>query len=107
MIEPIPSSQPPTGAKVYYMPHHAIIHEDKSTTKSRVVFDAFTKFPDSVSLNDCLYSGPKYNQNILDILLRFRVHHIAISSDIEKAFLMVSMSEEDRDALSQMIYPGY
>ena len=37
--------------------------------------------------------------NILDILLRFRVHHIAISADIEKAFLMVSMLEEDRDAL--------
>ena len=60
MIEPIPSSQPPTGAKVYYMPHHAVIHKDKSTTKIRVMFDASAKALDSVSLNDCLYSGPKY-----------------------------------------------
>ena len=37
--------------------------------------------------------------NILDIILRFRVHYIAISADIEKAFLVVSMLEEDRDAL--------
>ena len=64
------TSQPPNGAKVYYMPHHAVTHKDKSTTKIRVVFDASAKAPDSVSLNDCLYSGPKYNQNILDILLQ-------------------------------------
>ena len=51
------------------------------------------------SLNDCLYAGPTFGQNIMDILLRFRIHRVAVIADIEKAFLMVSVSEEDRDAL--------
>ena len=43
--------------------------------------------------------GPKQNQKILDLLLRFRVNRIAIVADIEKAFVMVSMAEKDRDVL--------
>jgi len=51
------------------------------------------------SLNDCLYTGPKSGQRIMDILLRFRVHKVVMVADIEKAFLMVSVREEDRDVL--------
>ena len=50
-------------------------------------------------LNDCLYTGPKFGQSILDILIRFRVHKIAIVGDIEKAFLMISVTPADCDAL--------
>ena len=39
-----------------------------------------------------------FGQNIFDIILRFRCHKIALG-DIEKAFLMVSMWNEDRDVL--------
>ena len=35
----------------------------------------------------------------MDIILRFRVHKAVPSADIEKAFLMVSMAEQDRDVL--------
>ena len=35
----------------------------------------------------------------MDILLRFHIHRAAVIADIEKAFLMVSVSKEDRDAL--------
>ncbi|XP_070571116.1 uncharacterized protein [Ptychodera flava] len=34
---------------------------------------------------------------MVEILLRFRVYQIAISSDIEKAFLNVSLADEDRE----------
>ena len=63
-----------------------------------MVYDA-SAHSDGPSLNDCLHVGPKLNQKILDILLRFRVNRIAIVADIEKAFLMVSMAEKDRDVL--------
>ena len=43
--------------------------------------------------------APHLGQNIMDILLRFCVQKVALSADIEKAFLMVSMAEEDRDVL--------
>ena len=51
------------------------------------------------SLNDCLHIGPKFDQRIMDILLRFRTHRVAVIADIEKAFLMVSVTERDRDVL--------
>ena len=51
------------------------------------------------SLNDCLHTGPKFDQKILDILLRFRSHRVTLTADIEKAFLMLSVTERDRDVL--------
>ena len=54
------------------------------------------------SLNDCLHVGPKFGQKILEILLRFCVHKVAVVADIEKAFLMISINERDRNALRFM-----
>ena len=51
------------------------------------------------SLNECLFTGPNLKQKVMDILLRFRSYPTALTADIEKAFLIVSVSEEDRDAL--------
>ena len=51
------------------------------------------------SLNDCLYAEPTFSQNILDIRLRFRLFQAAVTADVEKAFLMVSVAEEDHNAL--------
>ena len=41
----------------------------------------------------------KLNQKIFNILLKFRVHRVAVIADIEKAFLMVSVAKKDRDVL--------
>lgn len=84
--------------KVHYLPHHAVIRQDKETTKLRIVYDASAK-SNGPSLNDCLYTGPKFDQKIMDILLRFRTHRVALTGDIEKAFLMVSIADKDRDVL--------
>ena len=84
--------------RVHYIPHHAVIRTDKSTTKLRVVYDASAK-SDGVALNDCVYSGPPLAENIFDVLLRFRINQVALIGDVEKAFLMVGMAEEDRDVL--------
>ncbi|XP_050305074.1 uncharacterized protein LOC126742475 [Anthonomus grandis grandis] len=37
---------------VYYMPHHAVVKEDSTTTKLRVVFDASAKTDRGISLNE-------------------------------------------------------
>ena len=87
-----------TGDRIHYLPHHAVIRKDKQTTKLRIVYDASAR-DKGLSLNDCLFSGPKFNQCILDILIRFRTYRIAFVADVEKAFLMVSVREEDRNAL--------
>lgn len=86
------------GQKLHYLPHHPVVRRDKETTKVRIVYDASAR-SSGPSLNDCLYPGPKFNQRILDILLRFRVYKIPLTADIEKAFLMISVAEQDRDVL--------
>ncbi len=98
MVEPVEESSGDPCSKICYLPHHAVIRSDKETTKIRVVYDASAR-SDGPSLDDCLHAGPKYDQKILDILLRFRVHRVAIVADIEKAFLMVAMARKDQDAL--------
>lgn len=52
------------GERTHYLPHHAVIHQDKTTTKLRIVYDASSK-EDGLSLNDCLHTGPKFGQRIL------------------------------------------
>ena len=64
----------------------------------RVVYDASAR-SGGPSLNDCLHTGPKFNQRILEILLRFRSYPVAFIADIEKAFLMISVNPKDRDVL--------
>ena len=46
-----------------------------------------------------MYTGPPLAENIFDILLRFRASRIALTGDVEKAFLIVGIAEEDRDVL--------
>ena len=53
-----------------------------------VVYDASSKVF-GPSLNDCLHVGPSLNPLLLDILLRFRVHEVAVTAGIEKAFLNI------------------
>ena len=87
----------PVSGTLHYLPHHAVIQTDKDTTLVRIVYNASAKST-GCSLNECLHVGPKFEQRILDILW-FRTYHVALTADIKKAFLMVSISEEDRNAL--------
>ena len=97
IIEPVQDSAS-VNHPVHYLPHHAVVQEDKKTTKLRVVYNASAK-ANGPSLNDCLYTVPKFGQNIMDIIIRFRVHRVALTGDIEKAFLMISVTPPDRDFL--------
>ena len=103
IVQPVENPEIAQGDNVHYLLHHAVVRQDKETTKLRIVYDASAKSM-GPSLNNCLYTGPKFDQKILDILLRFRTHKAALIADIEKASLMVSMSEKDRDALRFLWY---
>ena len=62
------------------------------------MFDASSKSA-GPSLNNCLYKGQQLTPLLYDILLRFRANVIALTSDIEKAFLQISVAESDRNYL--------
>ena len=86
------------GERIHYLPHHGVVRQDKRTTKLRIVYDASAK-SNGLSLNECLHVGPKFNQKIFEILVRFRVHRNGFIADVEKAFLMISVNKCDRDVL--------
>ena len=86
-----------TSTSVHYIPHHPV-RKESLTTPLRIVYDCSCKqSPDLPSLNECLNPGPPFLNDLCAILLRFRQHNIAFSSDIEKAFLHVHLDEADRD----------
>ena len=94
------SSSPVDNSRVYYSPHHAVIRKDRETTKVRIVYDGSAKSSkEELSLNDCLETGDNYIPHIFDMLARFRSNSVGLTADIEKAFLMVSIKEEERDML--------
>ncbi|GFW22676.1 DUF1758 domain-containing protein [Trichonephila clavipes] len=95
IIEKIPQGEI-SGA--HYLPHRPVIKAG-STTRTRPVFNASSHVLGSPSLDDCLSTGPNLIEIIPTILNRFRWNYIGVTSDIEKAFLQVSISEKDRDYL--------
>ena len=76
---------------LYVMSHHAVYKNGKI----RIVLDASAGHPQS--LNDCVLAGPNLIADLDGILLRFRLHPVAVSADIEKAFLQISLHPEERD----------
>lgn len=90
----------------YYLPHHAVIKE-QSTTKVRPVFDASSKAKNCISLNDCLEKGPNLLEEIPPILIKFREKKIGVTSDIEKAFLQISLNESDCEYLKFLWWENY
>lgn len=81
----------------YYLPHHAVLKEESLTTKLRVVFDASRKSSTGISLNDILLVGPKVQDDLFSILIRWRKHRIAFIADVEKMFRQVKIVSEHRD----------
>lgn len=71
--------------------------EDSLTTKLRVVFDASRKSSTGISLNDKLLVGPKTQEDLFCILLRWRKHLVAFLADIEKMYRQVKIVPEHRD----------
>ncbi|XP_070545592.1 uncharacterized protein [Ptychodera flava] len=79
-----------------YIPHHAV-KKDSLTTPLRVVYDCSCQADhQSPSLNQCMEAGPHMLNDLVSILLCFRLNRTAISSDIEKAFLHVGLDAADR-----------
>ncbi|GBO33783.1 hypothetical protein AVEN_31648-1 [Araneus ventricosus] len=95
IIEIIPPGE--TG-RVHYLPHRPVIKED-STSSIRPVFNASSHALSFPSLNECLSTGPNLIEIIPTILNRFRRNNFGVTSDIEKAFLQISIREKDRDYL--------
>ena len=62
------------------------------------MYDASAKAKsENFSLNECMHRGPVLLPDLCGILIRFRLNPIALTSDIEKAFLQIGLHTSDRD----------
>uniref|UniRef100_A0A2S2N7B6 Integrase catalytic domain-containing protein n=1 Tax=Schizaphis graminum TaxID=13262 RepID=A0A2S2N7B6_SCHGA len=84
-----------SNSQTYYLPHHAVIKEDSITTKLRVVFDGSAPTSSGLSLNDVMLRGPIVQSSLFSILLRFRVHKIALTADVEKMYRQILVTPKD------------
>ncbi|XP_058128506.1 uncharacterized protein LOC131292787, partial [Anopheles ziemanni] len=80
----------------YYLPHHPVLKESSTTTKLRVVFDGSAKTSTGYSLNDALRVGPVVQDQLLDIILRFRTYKVALVGDIAKMYRQIEVHPDDR-----------
>jgi hypothetical protein len=72
--------------KVWYLSHFPVIRPDEVRTKTRIVFYASAKFRET-SLNDLILPGPKLQNNLFDVLMRFRRYPVAVVCDIKEMYL--------------------
>jgi hypothetical protein len=88
-----------TDDQSYFLPHHPVVKESSSTTKLRVVFDASAKTSNNISLNDIMMIGPKIQDDLFSILIRFRTHIYVLSADIEKMYRQIWIEPKQRQLL--------
>ena len=95
LVPTVDQEKPPHST--FYLPMHAVKKESSTTTKIRAVFDASVKSSSNVSLNDILLVGPTLHPPLVDVLLHFRLHRIALTADVSKMYRAIQLFESDRD----------
>ncbi|KMQ86872.1 hypothetical protein RF55_14028 [Lasius niger] len=88
-MAPVPASELAKGP-VFYMPHHPVLRETSSTSPLRVVFNASCNTNSGTFLNNQLLVGPKLQEDLSSIPLRWRTHRLVFIADIVKILLIVT-----------------
>lgn len=79
-----------------YLPHHAVQKEASTTTRTRVVFDGSNESSSGLSLNDCMLTGPIVQQELFNIIIRFRMHWFVITGDIVQMYRQIWVEPSQR-----------
>ncbi|XP_043474363.1 uncharacterized protein LOC122506314 [Leptopilina heterotoma] len=82
---------------VCYIPHHAVWRMSDNPLKVRVVFNASDKTSSGIKLNQIFYTGPKMQNDLSTVLMRWRFHKIVFSADIEMMYRQILIDERDID----------
>ncbi|XP_046400585.1 uncharacterized protein LOC124166915 [Ischnura elegans] len=91
-----------TRVKHYFLPHHGVFKNQDPNSSLRVVFDASSKTSTNVSLNDILLSGPKLQNDLCEVILRFRCHSVVFACDIRQMYRQIKIHPDDQHF--QLIY---
>ena len=103
-VPPSDAEDPRRKAGQIFLPHHGV--RKRSTNKMRVVFDASATIGKAgLSMNQRLWTGPKLQIEILDVLLRFREYKFAFVADIKAMFSRIRLTPDDAMA-HQYLWPA-
>jgi hypothetical protein len=95
-IEPVPEDEEQAGHG-FYMVWFTVVKMARESTKVRIVYNCAQKFgKDKISINDLMHTGPKLQNEIVDILLAWREHEYAVGADISKMFLRFRLAAKDK-----------
>lgn len=86
-----------------YLPHFAVIRDDKDTTKIRIVIDASAKGSNGQSLNDTMLVGPVLQPDLRSLIINWRMHKICVVGDVVKMYRMIKM-KQDHTNLQRIIW---
>lgn len=78
----------------YYFPHHAIVKYNGENIQLRVVFDTSATSTMKHSLNDLLYTGPKLQSDITQLLHRCRLKRYMFTTDICKMYRQIQIHSD-------------
>lgn len=85
--------KPVDDAASYYIPHHAINTAGKKG-KFRIVFNGSAPSSNGISFNDQQLPGPRLQDDLIVIFLRFRAHRYGMTADIKQMFRQVNVAPE-------------
>lgn len=80
-----------------YLPHHAVVREDKETTKVRIVFDGSCKGSNGKSLNDELLVGSQLQNDLRNLIMSWRMKPVCFTADIRMMYRQLLVKKEDAD----------
>ena len=93
-IRRVPADEP-TPPGEWLLPHFPVVRTDRSTTKTRIVFDASAKFQGK-SLNSEALLGLKLQADMFSILVRFRKELVALVGDVSQMYHQIAFTLEDK-----------
>ena len=78
----------------YYIPWRSVYKLASLSTPCRIVFDASSRTPGGLSLNECLAVGRNLLSSLFKILLNFKIHLIGVIGDISQAYNNIRLEPE-------------
>ena len=95
-MEEVPGEEKGDRVFNFFLPHHAVVKPESTSTKVRVVFNASKKSKSGFALNDVLHTGPTLQADIIQIITNWRFYEYVFTGDIQKMYRQIWVHENDR-----------
>ena len=93
-VRPLTSAEANDG-RGWYLEHHAVYREDKSSTKVRIVWNAAAQFR-GVPLNDGFHNGPHLLNSLVSCHRAWRRDRVVLVGDVKKMFNQIEVATSDQ-----------